>query len=52
MPRRLTDYADCAGCASKLAAADLADLVSDLEPDTDPRVLVDFRGADDAGVYR
>jgi selenide,water dikinase len=52
MSRRLTDYADCAGCASKLDAALLADLMIDLPPPDDPRVLVDFRTADDAGVYQ
>jgi selenide,water dikinase len=50
--KRLTDYADCAGCASKLDAAILHDLMSDLPPPDDERVLVDFRTADDAGVYR
>ena len=49
---RLTDYADCAGCASKLDAALLAELMDELPRDDDSRVLVDFRTADDAGVYR
>jgi selenide,water dikinase len=52
MPKRLTEYADCAGCASKLDASLLAQLTSDLPLQDDPRVLVDFRTADDAGVYR
>jgi selenide, water dikinase len=50
--KRLTDYADCAGCASKFDAADLDALMGELTPSDDPRVLVDFRTADDAGVYR
>jgi selenide,water dikinase len=50
--KRLTEYADCAGCASKLDAALLARLTEGLAHDDDPRVLVDFRTADDAGVYR
>jgi selenide, water dikinase len=50
--KRLTEYADCAGCASKLDAELLAQLTEGLEPPNDPRVLVDFRTADDAGVYR
>jgi selenide,water dikinase len=50
--KRLTEYADCAGCASKLDAALLAQLTEGLAPADDPRVLVDFRTADDAGVYR
>lgn len=49
--RRLTDYAECAGCASKFDAADLSGLMRDLPPSDDPRVLVDFSTADDAGVY-
>lgn len=48
----LTDYADCAGCASKFAAAELEAILGDLPAPTDDRVLVDFRTADDAGVYR
>jgi len=52
VPKRLTEYADCAGCASKFAAAELSALMSDLAPDDDERVMVDFRTADDAGVYR
>src|SRR6187401_3785617 len=50
--KRLTEYADCAGCASKLDADLLAQLTEGLEHSSDPRVLVDFRTADDAGVYR
>jgi len=50
--KRLTEYADCAGCASKLDAELLAQLTDGLEHSNDPRVLVDFRTADDAGVYR
>jgi selenide,water dikinase len=52
MPKRLTEYADCAGCASKLDAGLLAELTVDLPISDDPRVLVDFRTSDDAGVYR
>jgi selenide,water dikinase len=50
--KRLTDYADCAGCASKLAAAELDAILGDLPGSADERVLVDYRTADDAGVYR
>lgn len=51
--KSLTDYADCAGCASKFQAADL-DLILDGLPraHVDDRILVDFETADDAGVYR
>jgi selenide,water dikinase len=50
--KRLTDYADCAGCASKIGAAELTEFMHDLPRESDPRVLVDYRTADDAGVYR
>lgn len=50
--KRLTDYADCAGCASKLAAAELDAILGELPSAIDERVLVDYRTADDAGVYR
>jgi selenide,water dikinase len=50
--KRLTEYADCAGCASKLDASLLAELTEGLPRQDDPRVLVDFRTSDDAGVYR
>ena len=51
--KKLTDYADCAGCASKFQAADL-DLILEGLPHAhvDDRILVDFTTADDAGVYR
>jgi len=52
MSKRLTEYADCAGCASKVGAAALAEITAGLPRQDDPRVLVDFRTADDAGVYR
>ena len=52
MSKRLTEYADCAGCASKLDAAILHDVMTGLEASDDARVLVDFRTADDAGVYQ
>ena len=50
--KRLTHYAACAGCASKLAAGELAEVLGALPAETDPRILVDYRTADDAGVYR
>ncbi|HEX5071043.1 MAG TPA: selenide, water dikinase SelD [Vicinamibacterales bacterium] len=50
--KRLTEYADCAGCASKVSASLLTELTAGLPPQDDPRILVDFRTADDAGVYR
>jgi selenide,water dikinase len=50
--KRLTDYADCAGCASKLGAAELDAVLGELPAPVDDRVLVDFRTSDDAGVYQ
>lgn len=51
--KRLTEYADCAGCASKLGPAELDAVMAGLpSAHMDDRVLVDFRTADDAGVYR
>ena len=52
MSKRLTEYADCAGCASKLAAGELSQVLDGLPEQTDSRILVDYRTADDAGVYR
>ncbi len=51
--KKLTDYADCAGCASKLGPAELDQVMAGLPTThTDDRVLVDYRTSDDAGVYR
>lgn len=50
--KRLTEYADCAGCASKLGPAELDAVMHGLpSAHVDDRVLVDFSTADDAGVY-
>lgn len=50
--KRLTEYADCAGCASKLGPAELDAVMHGLpSAHVDERVLVDFSTADDAGVY-
>ena len=51
MSKKLTEFADCAGCASKLAAAELEALMDDLPSASDERILVDYRTSDDAGVY-
>lgn len=51
--KNLTDYAECAGCASKFQAADLDVILEGLpHAHMDERVMVDFSTADDAGVYR
>src|SRR5262245_28037189 len=50
--RRLTELVRCGGCASKLGPAELAQVLGALTPSDDPRVLVDQRTGDDAGVFR
>src|ERR1019366_10251700 len=52
MPKRLTEMSSCAGCASKLAAGELARVLGDIPAQIDARVLVDFTTSDDAGVFR
>ncbi len=49
---RLTDLSSCAGCAAKLGAAELRDVLSLVRTGAaDPRVLVGYRTGDDAGVF-
>jgi selenide,water dikinase len=50
--RRLTDYSTCGGCASKLAPGELANVLAELIVPPDPRVLIDYRTHDDAGVFQ
>src|SRR5262245_7856845 len=50
--RRLTELVRCGGCASKLGPAELKRVLGALTPSADPRVLVDHRTGDDAGVFR
>ena len=50
---RLTDYANCAGCAGKISLGGIAQVLRDLPPrPSDPDLLVGTETADDAGVYR
>ncbi len=49
---RLTDYASCSGCAGKIAAGGLTQVLECLPRVTDPNVLVGTETHDDAGVYR
>jgi selenide,water dikinase len=49
---RLTALSACAGCASKVGSADLAQAMRRLPAPVDPNVLVGFSTNDDAGVYR
>jgi len=48
----LTKLVKNAGCASKIAPADLARVLSRLPLINDPRILVGTRTADDAGVFQ
>ncbi|MBI5783157.1 MAG: selenide, water dikinase SelD [Gammaproteobacteria bacterium] len=49
---RLTQWASCAGCAAKMDAGRLADILRRLPRSTDPDLLVGPETSDDAGVYR
>ena len=50
---RLTDFANCAGCAGKIAPGELAKILGGLTGrPADPNLLVGTETSDDAGVYR
>lgn len=49
---RLTQWASCAGCAAKMDAGRLADVLQHLPRSTDPNLLLGPQTSDDAGVYR
>ena len=50
--RRLTDFANCSGCAGKLAPLSVAQMLRGLPPrPLDPNLLVGTETSDDAGVY-
>lgn len=49
---RLTTFAHCAGCASKMGAGDLASALGALPTRTDPRLVVGRETFDDAGIFR
>ena len=49
---KLTATTSGGGCSSKIASADLADVLRDLPPSNDPNVIVGFSTSDDAGVYK
>ena len=51
--RRLTSFANCAGCAGKISLTAISELLKFLPPrPSDPNLLVGTETADDAGVYR
>jgi selenide,water dikinase len=49
---RLTQQVKAGGCASKLPAGSLRQVLSALPAQTDPDLLVGFETSDDAGIYR
>lgn len=49
-PKRLTDYANCAGCAAKMPVGQLAQVLRGLDGQGDGRMLVGPETFDDAGV--
>ncbi len=49
---KLTELVHNAGCASKIAPADLEGVLDRLPPVEDPRVLCGLGAGDDAGIYR
>ena len=49
---RLTQWASCVGCAAKMDAGRLADILRHLPRSTDPDLLVGPETSDDAGAYR
>jgi selenide,water dikinase len=51
-PKRLTDFANCAGCAGKVAPLGIAEVLCGLPGRADPNLLVGTETSDDAGVYR
>ncbi|MCX5755524.1 MAG: selenide, water dikinase SelD [Gemmatimonadetes bacterium] len=48
---RLTDWANCAGCAAKMGPGDLKAALAPLARKTDPRLLVGHETFDDAGIF-
>ncbi len=49
---KLTKLANCAGCGAKVGAGVLAELLQDIQINTDPNLLVGFDRSDDASVYK
>ncbi len=49
---RLTQWASCAGCAAKMDALTLSEILRRLPVAHDPNLLVGMGTGDDAGVYR
>ncbi|MCP3103827.1 selenide, water dikinase SelD [Myxococcus sp. K15C18031901] len=51
-PKRLTELSHCAGCAAKLKASELSEILGQLKPLKAPQALVGFATNDDAAVYK
>src|ERR1700739_501764 len=51
-PVRLTQHVKAGGCASKLPAGSLRQVLSALPAQTHPDLLVGFETSDDAGIFR
>ena len=51
-PVRLTKYAAKGGCACKIGPHILAEALAGFKGISDPRVLVDMEGSDDAGIFQ
>src|SRR6059058_1139016 len=49
---RLTSFAKCAGCASKMGAGDLSSALEGLETRNDPRLMIGRETFDDAGIFK
>lgn len=49
---KLTELVHNAGCASKIPAADLEDLLSRLPPVDDPAIIYGLAAGDDAAIYK
>lgn len=49
---RLTSFAKCAGCASKMGAGDLSSALEGLPTRDDPRLMVGRETFDDAGIFK
>jgi selenide,water dikinase len=49
---RLTSFAKCAGCASKMGAGDLSSALEGLATRDDPRLMVGRETFDDAGIFK
>lgn len=49
---KLTKLAECAGCAAKVGAGELVELLTGLPTHRDPNLIVGYDKADDAAVYK